>query len=120
MEYLRINACADAGNGAIIASCHEDISWLRSVDYLDINYDILSRTLTMIGFWHAASDPDGWTQLIENTDPNSKVEVGVLQNENSIQLAEMALAGLLTVVGEDDEPGISRSIITMWLYFTHL
>ena len=82
--------------------------------YLDINYDTVSRILTVIGFWHAPSDPDGWTQLIEKTDSNSTVEVGVLQIEKSMHLAEMALAGLLTVVGEDDESGISRPLSSGW------
>lgn len=86
-----------------IAECRDRASSLLSADSIDINFDGLSRSLTVTGLW-SSSPNGGWTEEIRSRDAGpEKTEVGILGCEKVAEYEELKAGGLLSVVGEDEK-----------------
>lgn len=85
-------------------SCRLRAASLKSVDYLDIDYDTISRSLVLSAFWHSPPLTEAWDERIDNSQASVTVEVGVLANEKPVQPEEFSLGGFLAVLGKDNKP----------------
>ncbi|KAL3465849.1 PIG-X [Aspergillus heterothallicus] len=85
--------------------CYRRVELISSADSIDINYDSISHSLTMSGYWsQAPGDTGGWTETIQkNENGKGQVEVGLLGAEPANEPEEIKMGGLLAVVGEDTE-----------------
>lgn len=95
VTYIQHKVCADE------TSCKTRSKALNSADYLDIDYDTISQSITISAFWHIAPGSGKWDERIESCGESVKVEVGVLANEKATQPEELSLGGFLAVLGED-------------------
>ncbi|KAL9610320.1 MAG: hypothetical protein Q9167_004951 [Letrouitia subvulpina] len=77
---------------------------LHNADYLDLDYDATSQTLVLTSFWHApAPMSEAWTERITHFAGRAKVEVGVLANEQAVEVEELSMGGYLVVIGEEKQ-----------------
>ncbi|KAL2852952.1 PIG-X [Aspergillus pseudoustus] len=85
--------------------CYRHVELISSADSIDINYDSISHSLTMSGYWSKApGGADGWTEVIrKHKGATGQVEVGLLGAEPANDPEEIKMGGLLAVVGEDTE-----------------
>lgn len=105
VSYIRKHACHDQDS-----SCHNEISTVHSAKYIDIDFDAISQILSMNVYWDGSFRPHGWTEVLQKSRRQDKIEVGVLEAEKAIEPEHLALSGFLTVVGEDDKPGMAVPI----------
>jgi hypothetical protein len=84
---------------------------ISSADSIDVNYDSISHSLTMSGYWSKApGGADGWTEVIQKYQgAKGQVEVGLLGAEPANEPEEIKMGGLLAVVGEDTELSMFNS-----------
>ncbi|KAE8347877.1 protein pbn1 [Aspergillus arachidicola] len=76
---------------------------IRSADSVDINYDSISHSLTVLGYW-SQSPENGWTDEIrKHAAGTDQVEVGLLGTETATEPEDIKMGGLLAVVGKDDQ-----------------
>jgi hypothetical protein len=90
-------------------------------DSIDVTYDAASDKVIVSALWSRAPPPlsnndggsskgqraaGGWTQSFRGGNEHGRVEVGVLQHEPSNEPLEITLGGHLTVVGDDEKPGM--------------
>ncbi|KAL8764256.1 MAG: hypothetical protein Q9184_000225 [Pyrenodesmia sp. 2 TL-2023] len=88
--------------------CLKKADHLQEVDYLDIDYDAISRSLTLTSL-HGESPVSGhWSEDIRPYNNSTKMEVGILTPRKATDPEELALEGLLAVLGEDEEPSMSQ------------
>ena len=99
--YLHHKICSSKDK-----SCRLRATFLKSADYLDIDYDTISQSLVLVAFWHKPPLADVWDERIDNSQASAKVEVGVLANEKPTEPEELSLAGFLAVLGEDSKPSM--------------
>ena len=97
--YVKEKVCPSFGE-----VCYKKAATLSSADYLDIDFDAISQSLTINMFWHEYHNGGLWNERISASSENSKVEIGVLTNENPIEPGELKLGGYLTTLGEDSKP----------------
>ncbi|CAF9917415.1 MAG: protease B nonderepressible form [Alectoria fallacina] len=97
--YLHQRICPEQDE-----SCRRRAASLKSVDYLDIDYDTISQSLVLSAFWHSPRPTRDWHERIDSSQASVKVEVGVLANEKPTHAEEFSLGGFLAVVGEDSKP----------------
>lgn len=97
--YVQHKICSELG-----VECSAFASNLAAADYIDFGFDTISQALVVNVFRHKSTDPGGWTEQITSAGTTSKVEVGVLANEQPTEPEELSLGGFLTVLGEDDKP----------------
>ncbi|KAI9714755.1 MAG: protease B nonderepressible form [Bogoriella megaspora] len=83
---------------------HREIASLIDINYLDVDCDNLSHTCIINAFWAHAPRKGLWAERLYQKVPGESLEVGILSEEESSDLEEIALHGLLTVIGEDDKP----------------
>jgi len=95
VTYLQQKLCANDG------PCKARSDTLRSADYLDVDYNTISQSLTVGASWHTSPNSGTWDHRIDNRGGSVKVEVGVLANEEATQPEELSLGGYLAVLGED-------------------
>ena len=96
--FIEANICSELGKG-----CRAQASSIRSADSLDIDYDSISHTLTLTGYW-SSPPAGGWTEKIpKHPDGKGRVEVGLLSIDKADDLEELKVGGLLGVVGEDEK-----------------
>ncbi len=98
VTYIQQKICAND------ASCKASAEALRSVDYLDVDYDTISQSFTMSAFWHTSPNSRTWNEKVDNRGGSMKVEVGVLSKEKATHPEELSLGGFLAVIGEDSKP----------------
>lgn len=67
---------------------------------MDLDFDSISHALSITAFW----SPQSWSLDIDHPLPDSRLEIGILSNENPTESEELSLAGFLTVIGEDIKP----------------
>ncbi|RMZ91216.1 hypothetical protein DV736_g1532, partial [Chaetothyriales sp. CBS 134916] len=114
VAYIQRTACLRGD-----VTCLHTASLLNIADGLDIDYDGMSRTLTVTAFWSKPPavlfDPIGewttydvWNVDIQRTGANERIEVGILNPSAAKDAYELQLSGLLTLVGEDDHPKPTR------------
>ncbi|KAI4726762.1 PIG-X-domain-containing protein [Aureobasidium sp. EXF-10728] len=90
------------------AVCHAQITSLAQASSLDIDYDTISHALRVNAYWDWAVAADGtqgvWDETLRLQPSSDALEVGILNVEKPTEEGEIALSGLLTVVGEDTKP----------------
>lgn len=86
--------------------CYQKSAELLTANYLDVDFDALSQSLTLRMFHDRNSSTHGWTRAISNPWKDSRVEVGVLASEKSTEPESLSLGGLLTILGEDEKPSM--------------
>lgn len=97
-NYIKRKVCSTANT-----SCHIHAASITSADYIDIDYDTISQTVVLSGFWHAAPDPKGWIESIANSKGQANIEIGILAKEKAVQESEISLGGQLITLGRDTE-----------------
>jgi hypothetical protein len=110
IAYIQTQVCPHADPDAEKA-CMHSTSLLSLASTLSISYDSISHTLILTTTWAAPPpiffDPitsdiyyDAWQAKIDTT-ASSKAEVGILTESHATDPHELALSGVLTVLGED-------------------
>ncbi|OXV09812.1 hypothetical protein Egran_02425 [Elaphomyces granulatus] len=85
-------------------ACLEHAASILSADSVDIDYDSISHSLIISGYFSKSPGNRGWTEKIRQREFGwDKVEVGLLELERATNPEELSMGGLLTVVGEDDK-----------------
>ncbi|KAE8354294.1 protein pbn1 [Aspergillus coremiiformis] len=83
--------------------CLRHAASIRSADSVDINYDSISHSLTVLGYW-SRSPGKGWTDEIRKHPAGTdQVEVGLLGTEMATEPEDIKMGGLLGDVGKDDQ-----------------
>lgn len=95
VTYIQLKICTPSDE-----LCIAKASSLSAVDYLDIDYDAISQSLTLTTFQHKAPPPGAWTEKIQKRGISAKTEVGVLASEKAIEPEQLSLGGFLATVGE--------------------
>lgn len=106
VSYIQQDVCPRADT-----RCSKGANRLQRADYLDIDYDAISRNLVLTSFHHKPPDPHGWDGHIKSHSNSSNTEVGLLTNEQAITPEELSLGGYLTVIGEDQKPSMPASLL---------
>jgi|SRR5579871_2113002 len=81
---------------------------LANADYIDMDYDSISHSVTFKAFW---ARPPNFDEVWHDTHrkvANDTIEVGVLMNEQPDELEELRYSGWLTVIGKDKKPCMSK------------
>ena len=75
--------------------------------YVDVDFDAISHTVTVVVFWPSTGPRAESREYLEARKTNSedRLEVGVLKSETADEEEELSLGGYLTVLGESDHPG---------------
>ncbi|KAL9031565.1 MAG: hypothetical protein Q9196_000413 [Gyalolechia fulgens] len=97
--YVQQNICPSTDT-----RCFERANRLQQADYLDIDYDAISRSLILTSFYHKPPELDGWDENINTHRNSSNTEVGLLSSERAIAPEELSVGGFLIVIGEDHKP----------------
>lgn len=85
-------------------ACDNHAASILSADSVDIDYDSISQTLLISGYFSKSPGNHGWTEKIRQREFGwDKVEVGLLALERATSPEELSMSGFLTVVGEDDK-----------------
>lgn len=98
-SYMQQKICS-----ASDPSCYAKAATLRSVDYLDIDYDAISQSLVLSVFRHTSPDSGIWDETLQKVEGSANIEVGILANEKPTEPEQLSLGGFLTVIGEDTKP----------------
>jgi hypothetical protein len=79
---------------------------LKKADTFDIDFDAVSRVLTLKAVFTTANGDDGkwYEELIKGSGDGDTLEVGVLMSEEATEEEELRFSGFLTQAGRDDEP----------------
>ncbi|KAL8843120.1 MAG: hypothetical protein Q9170_000250 [Blastenia crenularia] len=101
--YFQETTCPKAD-----AQCMTRANRLRKADYLDVDFDAISRNLILTSFRHAPTDSDPQDERINRHQSSAKVEVGVLTSGKVTEREELSLEGFLTVIGENQRPNPTR------------
>ena len=99
VTYIQQKFCADD------QKCHAQARSLTSADYFDFDYDAISQTVVLSGFWRTASLETAYGD--DNFDIQSRsarTEIGVLTNEKPNSPEEVSLGGYLIVLEKDSKP----------------
>lgn len=105
VTYIEQKICPSVGK-----ACYAKAEFLISVDYLDIDFDTISQTLTLTTFQHRPPSSGLWNGQISNHKGVTRVEIGVLANETPREPEELSLGGFLTILGEDVKPSIQADV----------
>jgi hypothetical protein len=101
--YLSSTVCEPSDT-----SCHAQVTSLAQASSLDLDYDTISHALRISAYWDWAVAADGsqgvWDETLRLQPSSDALEVGILNVEKPTEEEEIALSGLLTVVGEDTKP----------------
>lgn len=81
-----------------VTVCEDHAATLKDARYVDIDYDAISQAITLSVFFDIGKE---WHEQIENPKPQTKVEIGVLANQEPSTLQELSLGGYLATLGED-------------------
>lgn len=104
--YIAQRICPEANTHCLRRADH-----LQEVDYLDIDYDAISRSLTLTSFHHAALASRSWSEELTPYNNSAKTEVGILSAQKATIPGELALEGFLLVLGEDRNPSMPVSVL---------
>jgi len=92
-------------------ACYLAAFYLGFADYLDVDYDAISQSVTFTAFHHeppplAIGKPrDAWDEPIDAKRSQMKIEVGILASEKATRAEELSLGGFLFTLGENTKPG---------------
>lgn len=90
--------------------CDEFASSVSFVDSLDIDYDVRSRSFSILGYQSQSpniSQQVGWSETIHGNPAKAhKVEIGVLSMQSPMEKGKLTVGGFLAVVGENEEPSM--------------
>ncbi|KAL9009003.1 MAG: hypothetical protein Q9173_005930 [Seirophora scorigena] len=100
--YIRHSICPENDTECFMRADH-----LQQADYLDVDYDAISRSLVLTTFHRHPLGSERWDEDMQPYDSSAKTEVGILTPEKAADPEELSLEGFLAVVGEDEELSIS-------------
>lgn len=101
-----------SGQSSSLGDCSPLLEELKYADYIDVDFDAISHAVTLTAFWSADSAIDAPSiaqrrqRTIKKLKVDDRIEVGVLTPETSKEPEQLSLGGYLTVIGENDHPGI--------------
>ena len=95
VEYTKHKLCRGSD-----PECVKRVATLLQATSVDIDFDTISRALTITAYW----PPHSQSFKIPRIAPNDRLEVGVLSVDTPKEPEELSLGGFLTVVGEDTKP----------------
>ncbi|KAL8909621.1 MAG: hypothetical protein Q9207_000119 [Kuettlingeria erythrocarpa] len=101
--YVAQRICPEAN-----VQCLRRADHLQEVDYLDIDYDAISRSFTLTSFHQAGPVNRSWTEELTPYHFSARTEVGILSAQKATDREELALRGILLVLGEDRYPTPTR------------
>lgn len=106
--------CGVGGNSSHY--CHNRVNSFVTSNYLDVDYDTISRSVVLTAQWAQAKDPNGWelagedakgwTEKIRLPSTDATVEIGVLSLEGNADPEDVQFGGFLTVLGQDERPSM--------------
>ncbi|KAE8387938.1 protein pbn1 [Aspergillus alliaceus] len=98
VTYIENKICSSGDE-----ECVRHATSIRSADSVDINYDSISHSFTISGYW-SQSPGKGWTgEIRKHAAGTDQVEVGLLGTEKATEPEDIKMGGLLAVVGKDDQ-----------------
>lgn len=92
-------------------ACYLAAFYLGFADYLDVDYDAISQSVTLTAFHHepphlaVGKTRDAWDERIDAKRSQMKIEVGILASEKATRAEELSLGGFLLTLGENTKPG---------------
>lgn len=106
--------CPARGGDAVAEDgCRVQFGRAQEAMYVDLDFDAIGQAVTITGAWSPFSSrerPGGEVEtankVVRKARESDRVEVGALQVEESEDAEELALGGFLTVLGEDEKPGL--------------
>ena len=103
VDYLLEKICPKEGN----LLCKDHARALDAAEYIDIDYDTISQSLSLSAFFQLKAISQTWDERIEQPKRQAKTEVGVLANEKALRFQELSLGGYLITLGEDSKASMS-------------
>ncbi len=104
--YIAQSICPESN-----VQCLRRADHLQEVDYLDIDYDAVSQSLTLTAFHQAAPVSRSWSEELTPYNYSTRTEVGVLSAQKATDPEELALEGILLVLGEDRSPSMPFPVL---------
>ncbi|KAJ4421419.1 protease B nonderepressible form [Neurospora sp. IMI 360204] len=97
IEYAKETLCSSSKD----QSCASRADRLAEASTLDISYDAISHAVKLTATW-----PYQKQEVHATSRPQTRTEVGVLNSDRPghVEPHELAISGLLTVLGQDKEP----------------
>ncbi|KAL8958837.1 MAG: hypothetical protein Q9193_004180 [Seirophora villosa] len=80
------------------AECFLRADHLQHADYLDVDYDAISRSLVLTTFHRHPPGSQRWDEDMQPHDSSAKTEVGILTPEKAADQEELSLEGFLAVL----------------------
>ena len=96
------------------SACRNQVFELDSATYVDIDFDAVGGTLVLTAFWSAneAPRPSHAAQRVprqyKQFGTEDRLEVGILELQDTRHAEELSLGGYLTIVGEGSSPSMSK------------
>ncbi|KAJ5270453.1 hypothetical protein N7505_006211 [Penicillium chrysogenum] len=101
VRYIQTTVCGHSRADG--PECHTRADALLSADSVDIDYDSVSRALTVSGLW-TSPPTGGWTdQFRKPASAADQIEFGLLGADAGLEPEEIKMGGLLAVVGLDEK-----------------
>ncbi|KAI4117227.1 MAG: hypothetical protein LQ345_002495 [Seirophora villosa] len=91
--YIRHSICPEND-----VECSMRADHLQQADYLDVDYDAISRSLVLTTFHRHPPGSERWDEDMQPHDSSAKTEVGILTPEKAADQEELSLEGFLAVV----------------------
>ncbi|RYN53689.1 hypothetical protein AA0118_g9417 [Alternaria tenuissima] len=89
--------------------CRKVVTDFFESDYIDIDYDTISRSVVLTaGRAQAIEGDKPWVETIDLPTKDATVEIGVLTLEGNADPEDIQFGGFLTVLGQDEKPKPTR------------
>jgi hypothetical protein len=99
--------CADPS--PVLSDCKHSFAELKQAAYIDVDYDAISHAVVFTAFWPSLGEFElsrRASRPIRKSRAEDRIEVGILHPEVAKEPEQLSLGGFLTVIGDDDHPGI--------------
>jgi hypothetical protein len=94
--------------------CREAVTDFFESDYIDIDYDTISRSVVLTAGRAQATEGDKpWVETIDLPTKDATVEIGVLTLEGNADPEDIQFGGFLTVLGQDEKPSTPFHLATL-------
>jgi hypothetical protein len=94
--------------------CREAVTDFFESDYIDIDYDTISRSVVLTaGRAQAIEGDKPWVETIDLPTKDATVEIGVLTLEGNADPEDIQFGGFLTVLGQDEKPSTPFHLATL-------
>ena len=103
VDYLNERICPKEADNL----CRDRARALGFAEYVDIDYDTISQSLSLRAFFQPKAISDTWDERIETPETPAKTEFGIFANEEASRSQELSLGGYLVTLGEDSKASTS-------------